>query len=388
MSEEVDFSRSHWAGISDEAKDFIKLLLNKDPAQRPTAREALKHPWLKGAIEERTKGRPLSLAVVQRIQRFSQASLFKRTVLEMIAEELLTERPDEEDAGDAANAQGPACALGTNARPLIDDPSASPLEYLYERLRLVDHALVDRSELAQGLTEMGYKLAPDEVDRLLDQLDPGNTGQVGKTQLAASQMDWRAVQENQTERWLRCARRAFADLDSDKDGLVSTDDMMALLRHKLPPSEVEAAVKQALVEAARRRETDGSSHGGSKGSAGNSTHGGSEAGGSMHGNGSAGDPSLRNGLNFRQFIRMLNAGSCDSLDLYDDRVGSLGSLASMDRPGSFSSLVGSPSGNYDRVNVLLERSVRGGDVYARPAHLDTVVEENTGEASESVAMPK
>lgn len=382
LTDKVDFNRSHWAGISDDAKDFVKMLLNKDPAQRPTAKEALKHPWLQGKIDERSTGRPLSLAVVQRIQRFSQASLFKRTVLEMIAEELLADRPDVEysshaDGGNGTgNGNGPACELGDDARPIISDPSASPLEYLYERLRLVDRSLVDRAALADGLTQMGYKLTTEEVDNLLDSLDPGNTGHVAKSQLAASQMDWKALQENQTERWLRCARRAFADLDSDKDGLVSTEDMVALLRHKLPPGEVELAVRQALVEASRRRDND-SSHGGSSGSPGASAHGGSQVGGSGHDGqaalqtmtASASDPSLRNGLNFRQFMRMLHTGSADSLDLYEDRLGSLGSP----EKSAMSALGTTPTG-VERVNMLLDRSIKGGTGFARGAHLDPVPE--------------
>lgn len=384
LTDKVDFNRSHWAGISDDAKDFVKMLLNKDPAQRPTAKEALKHPWLQGKIDERSTGRPLSLAVVQRIQRFSQASLFKRTVLEMIAEELLADRPAAEDAsladGGNGNGNGPACELGDDARPIISDPSASPLEYLYERLRLVERSLVDRAALSDGLTQMGYKLSTEEVDNLLDSLDPGNTGHVAKSQLAASQMDWKALQENQTERWLRCARRAFADLDTDRDGLVSTEDMVALLRHKLPPAEVELAVRQALVEASRRRDND-SSHGGSSGSPGASAHGGSQVGGSGHDGqaamksmtASASDPSLRNGLNFRQFMRMLHTGSADSLDLYEDRFGSLGSLGSPEKSGAMSALGTTPTG-VERVNMLLDRSIKGGTGFARGAHLDPVPE--------------
>lgn len=52
-------------------------------------------------------------------------------------------------------------------------------------------------------------------------------------------------------------------------------------------------MRQALQEASRRSE------------------------GSNHSNGVS--SSVRGGLNFKQFCRMLSSGSLDSLDLYDDR---------------------------------------------------------------------
>ena len=370
LSDEVNFSKSHWDGISEEAKDFVKMLLNREPSKRPSAKEALKHPWLRGAIDERSTGKPLSLAVVQRIQRFAQASMFKRSVLELIAEELLNEEENHAKEADAPPTPErdarTSCPLSETARPIILDPSASPLEYLYSRLRMTDTSLIDRQVFADGLTELGYRLTPEEVDRLLDQLDPANTGSVGKTQLAASQMDWKALQESQTERWLRCARRAFADLDADRDGVVSVEDMVALLRHKLPPSEVEGAVRQALAEAARRRECRSGEDGSAHGSANGSVHSvnGNGCGGSSH-HGAHLDSSVRDGLNFRQFLRMLHVGSADSLDLYDDRFGS--SAGSPERIPSAAS--------FDRLNSLLERSVKGGGEYHRHAGpLETVRE--------------
>ena len=53
LTEDLNLQRSYWDGISPEAKDFVQLLLNKDPKQRPSALEALAHPWLKGNIHER-----------------------------------------------------------------------------------------------------------------------------------------------------------------------------------------------------------------------------------------------------------------------------------------------------------------------------------------------
>lgn len=40
------FSDSCWSSISDKAKDFITKLLTLDYDHRPSAADALKHPWI------------------------------------------------------------------------------------------------------------------------------------------------------------------------------------------------------------------------------------------------------------------------------------------------------------------------------------------------------
>ena len=43
---ELEFPSPEWDEISSEAKDFITKLLDRDPERRPTADEALHHPWI------------------------------------------------------------------------------------------------------------------------------------------------------------------------------------------------------------------------------------------------------------------------------------------------------------------------------------------------------
>lgn len=43
---EVSFEKPVWKGVSDMAKDLIRRLIVRDPAQRLTAEEALQHPWI------------------------------------------------------------------------------------------------------------------------------------------------------------------------------------------------------------------------------------------------------------------------------------------------------------------------------------------------------
>ncbi|KAG1898682.1 kinase-like domain-containing protein [Suillus fuscotomentosus] len=42
----IEFHERYWSKVSDEAKTFIKLLLNPHPSQRPTAQQALNNHWL------------------------------------------------------------------------------------------------------------------------------------------------------------------------------------------------------------------------------------------------------------------------------------------------------------------------------------------------------
>ena len=91
MTDKLDFEKSYWRDISDDAKDFVKALLNRDVDSRLTATEAPKHPWLVGDVADRKKGRPLSLNVVQRIQRFGRSGVLNRSILELMAVELAEE---------------------------------------------------------------------------------------------------------------------------------------------------------------------------------------------------------------------------------------------------------------------------------------------------------
>ncbi|PCH33213.1 Pkinase-domain-containing protein [Wolfiporia cocos MD-104 SS10] len=46
----VEFHERYWASVSAEAKDFIRALLNPDPAKRPSAEEALGHHTRSGSL--------------------------------------------------------------------------------------------------------------------------------------------------------------------------------------------------------------------------------------------------------------------------------------------------------------------------------------------------
>lgn len=88
---------------------------------------------------------------------------------------------------------------------------------------------------------------------MLDLVDSGRTGSVGRGALAASQIDWYALQAASQPAWLNTARRAFAALDVDGDGVWSCDEILECLHAKLAPSEVSCS-NGAAIETCRKRE--------------------------------------------------------------------------------------------------------------------------------------
>ncbi|KAG1662768.1 hypothetical protein FOA52_006794 [Chlamydomonas sp. UWO 241] len=102
LTEQPNLSGSAWKGISEDAKEFIRWVLNKDSEKRPTAKQALKHAWLAGMDKtQRGRGKRMSRTVVQKLQRFGLGNALKRSVLDMITNELLSKH-----ARDAAAAAG------------------------------------------------------------------------------------------------------------------------------------------------------------------------------------------------------------------------------------------------------------------------------------------
>lgn len=130
-----------------------------------------------------------------------------------------------EDAGGRAHAQAPASPRAAGgagcAAPggVIPCPNSGPLTELYKKLQFDPSAgAIDRGQAAEALSKMGFRLRPSEVAQLVDMMDTSGSGKVRRSAFAASQIDWRHLQQNDVGTWIDIARSAFSSLDKDADG--------------------------------------------------------------------------------------------------------------------------------------------------------------------------
>ena len=79
---DIEFHPEYWDQVSDAAKDLIRKLLRKDPLERWSAEEALKHPWM--TLDEAELSRNLGTNL-QMFQRSHGSRRFKSAVKAIIA---------------------------------------------------------------------------------------------------------------------------------------------------------------------------------------------------------------------------------------------------------------------------------------------------------------
>ena len=65
-----EFADAKWHDISEEAKNFLRRLMHKDPAQRVSAQEALQDPWITQKVKPRHTNTKLVTEALGNLNRF------------------------------------------------------------------------------------------------------------------------------------------------------------------------------------------------------------------------------------------------------------------------------------------------------------------------------
>ncbi|XP_057747315.1 CDPK-related kinase 5 [Arachis stenosperma] len=85
LKADPSFEEPPWPSLSDEAKDFVKRLLNKDPRKRMTAAQALCHPWIKNYKDVKA---PLDILMFKLMKSYMRSSSLRKAALRALSKTL------------------------------------------------------------------------------------------------------------------------------------------------------------------------------------------------------------------------------------------------------------------------------------------------------------
>lgn len=196
-----------WQNVSQQAKDFIKLLLVTDPTSRPTAKECQKSPWLQewAHKDKKNEDNKLNPNVVKALVNFKEYSDMRKLLCEVLSFTLL---PDQ------------ITGLRREFEKLDTDGSGEI------SLRGLKQVLISNA----GAGSLGA-LTETEVEDIF------NAMRVRKTETRIHWHEFIAAGLSQCEVDDRNLKLAFERLDSDHKGYITFDNVMDLMGRDVAEKE-------------------------------------------------------------------------------------------------------------------------------------------------------
>jgi calcium-dependent protein kinase len=207
---EVSFEGPRWSGISQEAKEFVSALLTRDPSKRPTALEAMNHPWLKRMLRKVSEDSTVSeidTDVLKNIRLFSRQNAMRRAALGLIAMSM----------GSAQVAQ---------------------VEEEFRKLDKNKMGTITLAELTDVLKRQLH-MSQQEAKLIFNRLDLCNDHEIHYTEFVAAALQAKLLLN---EKYIK---EAFQKFDVNNTGFISEEDLRRVIGDQYKGEDVGQILRQA-----------------------------------------------------------------------------------------------------------------------------------------------
>jgi len=215
---DLDFVGSPWDEISPGARDLVMKMLDRDPSRRPSASDALMHPWLQ---ESESAGAaadaPFSDSIVQRLQRFGTYGRLKQVALRTMVTNLA-----------------------------LDGELMSGLQVMLRELDWCQSGRVFYSDLRAALESDRFNLSPTELEQLTSHISIDEKGYIDYSTWLAAMLDWRELQ--QSDEWERLLDATFSSFQ--KEGRIGKAELRRMFgaEYEELPDVISSALRTADID--------------------------------------------------------------------------------------------------------------------------------------------
>lgn len=185
---DVDFPDEDWSHISREAIDLIRQLLDRSPDRRPTAVQALAHPWFQVT---HTADLSLYKQIGPRLEIFHHMSKLKKMAAMVIVDKIQTDE-------------------------------VSKMRTIFEAIDTENQGTITFDELQTAMQDRPSGSGADSLNELFEGLDMDGSHQINYNEFLAAVVS-PGVRMDESN-----IRIAFDYFDTDKSGYITIDDMIRI----------------------------------------------------------------------------------------------------------------------------------------------------------------
>jgi calcium-dependent protein kinase len=211
QNDPVRFSSAEWDRITPHAKDFCLQLMQKDPKKRLSASQALAHPWIKNMAGVRGGGNTpreeiqQHSDIVANLEEFAKADNMRKVAMEVIA---------------------------------FSTPPAKLDELRDLFVKMDENASGTLSE-AEFVKAMVGTYAEEEAKRLFRLIDVNDSKEIEYMEFLGAAMSKRTTSMKPS------LMSAFSILDRDGNGIISKEELLAILGDDCTDEEINDMIKQS-----------------------------------------------------------------------------------------------------------------------------------------------
>jgi len=203
---------TRWDTVSSQAREFVKSMLTVDREKRPSALEALRHPWLESAAAaavEQRRSAPVLKEVVDNLQAFKDYSKLRRLGLEVVAFSL-------------------------------DVKQIKALREEFEKFDEDGNGEIEISEF-RDILQKSDQLDSQSVESIFASIDVDHKGTIHWRTFVGAAMDICEVDDAHL-------RVAFQRLDYTKNGFIERRDLEELMGEDLDGNEIKAMFSEIQTD--------------------------------------------------------------------------------------------------------------------------------------------
>jgi len=215
LENEPDYNDEIWKKWSPEAKDLIKLLLNKNPNHRLDPEEALKHDFFKKVNEETHQEENIDKDILKNITRYDVKSRFTKLILSIITKSLTHDE-------------------------------LSNFTKTFNAIDINQEGLICIKELKIALSNAGLNLTDSDIDKLMEKVDSDGNGILTYSEFLAAALNKKKAFSDEKLRFIFCA------LDYDSSGFITANHLythfVRIGRKIIDFDEISNMIKEVSTE--------------------------------------------------------------------------------------------------------------------------------------------